>query len=137
MSPPIPILVFILPGNTPTNILYWSDVRPIDLSTSGRHRMCNTARCWTDVGCILKNHIGPISCRLAFPCRPDIGFLPRSDISRRHCAMCNVGPISDVQHGSMSNRCRLPIKQPYWSDVESPCTSVSAPHQLLTLVGFQ
>jgi len=97
-------------------------IGPTSAFMSVRHRMCNTARCRTDVGCISKNHIGPMSSRLAFPCRPDIGFLPRSDISRRHCAdivmsaryrMCNTARCqTDV--GCLSNnhilvRCRVAL----------------------------
>jgi len=93
---------------------------------SVRYRMGNTARCRTDVGCILNNHIGPMSSRPAFPHRPDIGFLPRSDISRRHFAdilmsaqyrMCNtarcntdVGCILNNHTGLMSNRLAFPYR---------------------------
>jgi len=42
-------------------------------------------------------YIGPMSGRYTFLHRADIGS--------------HVGPISDVQHGSMSDRCRLHIKQ--------------------------
>ena len=98
--------------------------------------MCNTAECRADVGCILNNHIGPMSSRLAFPHRTDIGFLPRSDIRRRHF----VDILMSAQYRMCNTaRCRTDVgcKQTYWSDVESPCISISAPHQLLTLIGFQ
>jgi len=95
-------------------------IGPTSALTSVRYRMCNTARCRTDVGCISNNHIVPMSSRLAFSHRPDIGFLPRSDISRRHFPdmlmsaqywMCNtarcradVGCISNNHIGPMSSR---------------------------------
>ena len=68
-------------------------------------------------------YIGPMSDRYTFLHRTDIGF--------------HVGPTSDVQHGSMLDRCRLHIKNPYRSDVEPPCISMSARHRLFTSVRHQ
>jgi len=117
-----------------TNFLYRSDVGPIYLSTSGRHRLS----CRSDIGCATrhdvglmsaayqKHHIGPMSSHLAFPCRRDIGFLPRSDISGRHSAdivmlaryrMCNtarcrtdVGCLPNNHIGLMSSRFAFPFR---------------------------
>jgi len=45
-----------------------------DVLMSAQYRMCNTARCRTDVVCISNKHIGPMSSRLAFPYLPTSAF---------------------------------------------------------------
>jgi len=50
-------IYFVRGSISPTNILYRSDVGPIYLSTSGRHRLS----CRSDIGCATQLYVGPMS----------------------------------------------------------------------------